>query len=63
LVLPNSLTEGRVLQHGTNFGRTGRFSLRTTAPTSSGSSRMIHGPLGRMTRHSEKAKAERPVRN
>lgn len=55
LVLPNSLPGGRVLQHGTNFGRTGRFSLRTTAPTSAGSSRMIHGPLGRMTHYSEKA--------
>ena len=36
---------------GLNFGRTGRFSLRTAAPTSAGSSRIIYGPLGGMTRH------------
>jgi len=41
-VLPNSLPRGRVLQHGTNLGRAGRYSLRTTALTSAGSRRMIH---------------------
>jgi Transposase len=40
-VLPNSLPRGRVLQHGTNLGRAGWYSLGIP-PTSAGSRRMIH---------------------